>query len=110
MVHDLLDDGEIRRRLTRDIFVPDASEDGLGRLEAALGLVVIARKAQRKIRDAVYRGALDAEPAATLTERALAGGVISADERERVDQAARARDAVIQVDSFAPETYAGLKG
>ncbi len=110
VAHDLLDDGEIRRRLTRDIFVPDAGEDGLGRLEAALGLVVVARKAQRKIRDAVHQGALDAEPAATLTERAVAKGVIAADERERLDQAARACDAVIQVDSFAPATYAGLKG
>jgi acyl-CoA dehydrogenase len=110
VAHDLLDDGETRLRLTRDIFVPDASEDGLGRLEAALGLVVVARKAQRKIRDAVHQGALDAEPASTVNERAVARGLISAEERERLDQAAQARDAVIQVDSFAPATYTGLKG
>jgi acyl-CoA dehydrogenase len=106
----LLDDHEIRRRLTRDIFVPDAAEDGLGRLEATLGLVVVARKIQRKIRDAVRQGTLAAEPAATLTERAAAQGVISADERQRIDAAARAQDAAIQVDAFAASTYAGLKG
>jgi acyl-CoA dehydrogenase len=106
----LLDDDEIRRRLTADIFVPDASEDGLGRLEAALGLIVVARKIQKKVRDAVRSGALPAEPAATLVERAAAQGIISADERQRIDAAIKAQDAVIQVDAFPTAVHAGLKG
>jgi acyl-CoA dehydrogenase len=110
VAHGLLDDDEIRRRLTADIYVPDAAEEGLGRLEAALGLVVVARKIQKKIRDAVRAGALAAEPAATLTERAAAQSVITADERQRIDAATRAQDAVIQVDAYAPTVYAGLKG
>jgi len=106
----LLDGAEIRRRLTRDIFVPDTADQGLGRLEAALDLVVAAREAQGKVRDAVRQGRLEAEPAGTLTGRALASGVIDADEGCRIEQALRAQDAVIQVDAFAAGDYAGLKG
>ena len=106
----LLDGDEMRQRITRDIFIPDVAEDGLGRLEAALALIVAARDIQKKIRDAVRGGTLEAEPAATLAERAVAGGIISPDEQRRIDLAARAQDAVIQVDAFPSTVYADLKG
>ncbi|HJS32129.1 MAG TPA: acyl-CoA dehydrogenase domain-containing protein, partial [Alphaproteobacteria bacterium] len=106
----LLYDDEMRRRLTRDIFVPDGGEEGFGRLEAALALAVEARPVKRKIRQAIRRGAIAAEPAGTVTKRACAMGVISAEERQRADSAAQACGAVIQVDAFAAETYALLKG
>src|SRR5690606_16027955 len=93
----LLDGDDMRQRLTQDIFIPDAAEEGLGRLETALGLVVATREIQKKIRDAVRHGSLDAEPAATLTERALTLGIINADERQRMDMALQAQDAAIQV-------------
>jgi acyl-CoA dehydrogenase len=106
----LLDGGDTRRRLSQDIFVPETTEDGLGRLEAALDLVVASQEIRRKVRDAVRQGRLDAEPAANLTERALALGIIDADERRRLDEAARAQDAVIQVDAFPAARYVLLKG
>ena len=106
----LLDGDDMRQRLTRDIFIPDAAEEGLGRLETALDLVVAAREIQKKIRDAVRHGSLDAEPAATLTERALTLGIINADERQRMDMALQAQDAAIQVDAFTAADYARLKG
>ncbi|MGH6946660.1 MAG: acyl-CoA dehydrogenase [Kiloniellales bacterium] len=110
VARDLLDGGEMRRRLTRDIFVPDATDEGLGHLEAALDLVVAARGIQGKIRAAVRHGRLAAEPASTLPERALGSGVIDGDEKVRMDKALQAQDAVIQVDAFAAGAYAGLKG
>ncbi|WP_119461983.1 acyl-CoA dehydrogenase [Rhodospirillaceae bacterium SYSU D60014] len=106
----LLDGDDMRRRLSRDIFVPDAADDGLGRLEAALDLVVATREIQKKIREAVRQRRLDAEPVATLTERAFALGLIDADERQRMDKAAQAQDAAIQVDAFPAADYALLKG
>jgi acyl-CoA dehydrogenase len=106
----LLEGGPMRLRLTRDIFIPDASEEGLGRLEATLDLVVAARKVQDKIRDAVRHNMLVAEPEPMLLERAVAGGIISADERKTVDLAAQAQDAAIQVDAFPAATYASLRG
>jgi hypothetical protein len=45
-----------------------------------------------------------------LAERAVANGIISADEGIRLKLAAKAQDAVIQVDAFAAERYADLKG
>ena len=106
----MLEDGQLRQRLTRDIFLPNAEEEGLGQLEAALGVVVAAREAQKKMREAVGTGKLEREPAHSLAERAVATGIISADEGIRLKLAAKAQDAVIQVDAFAAERYAGLKG
>jgi len=106
----LLDGDATRLRLTADIFIPDPAEDGLGRLEAALHLVVAAKDADARVRDAVRAGALDREPRDTLFERAAAQGVIDAAGRQRLEAAEAARDDVIQVDQFDPETYAGLKG
>ena len=106
----LLDGDEMRLRLTPDIFIPDAAEDGLGRLEAALQLIVDAKDANAKVGDAVRSGTLDREPLDTLIDRAAAQGVINAEEQNRLEAAEAARDDVIQVDQFDAETYAGLKG
>jgi acyl-CoA dehydrogenase len=106
----LLDGHEARLRLSADIFVPGADEDGLGKLEAALELVLAARGVRIKIRDAVRAGDLEAGPAATLAERAGAKGIITADERRRDEAAEEARDAVIQVSAYDTDTYDSLKG
>ena len=46
-----------------------------------------------------------------MTSRLRAAqGVINADERKRLQAAEAARDDVIQVDQFDPETYAGIRG
>ena len=55
-------------------------------------------------------GTLDKEPLGTMIERASAQGVIDADELERLQAAEAARDDVIQVDQFDPETHAGFRG
>jgi acyl-CoA dehydrogenase len=106
----ILDGGEMRKRLTQDIFVPDGDEDGLGRLEAALELVVSARGAQRKTQEAISRGVLAREPIGTLPERATSQGILDADEGRRMSLAAKAQEMAIQVDSFAPAVYGTLKG
>ena len=106
----LLDGNEMRLRLTADIYIPAANEDGLGRLEAALDLIVGAKDGTAKVMDAVRAGTLDREPRDTLIDRAAAQGIIDGEELKRLEAAEAARDDVIQVDSFDPETYAGLKG
>jgi acyl-CoA dehydrogenase len=106
----MLDNGSMRQRLTQDIFFPDPSEEGLGQLEAALDLVSTARKAHKKTRDAVRKGELEKEPAHSLTERAVSKGIINAEEGLHVKMAAKAQDAVLQVDSFNATSYAALKG
>ena len=106
----LLDGNEMRLRLTPDIFIPDANEDGLGRLEAALDLIVSAKDSNAKVMDAVRAATLDREPRDTLIARAAAQKIINGEERKRLEAVEAAGNDVIQVDSFDPETYAGLKG
>ncbi len=98
----ILEDREGRLRLTRDIYVPPAEEPGLGMLEAALDRCVEGLQAEKKIRVAIRAQKLDRHPAATLVERAVAAGVITDDEKKRIDEADSARDEAIQVDDFKP--------
>ncbi|MCZ6847514.1 MAG: acyl-CoA dehydrogenase [Alphaproteobacteria bacterium] len=106
----LLNGDGMRQRLTPDIYLPRATEDGLGRLEAALSQVVDARDAREAVRTATGQGKLDAAPDDTLIDRAVSLGIINDEEGRRLSEAEAARDAVIQVDSFDLETYMGLKG
>ncbi len=106
----LLDGDGMRLRLTPDIFIPDPGEDGLGRLEAALHLIVSAKDSDAKVKDAVRAGTLDREPLDTLIDRAADQGVLNEEEQKRLQAAEAARDDVIQVDHFDPKTYAELKG
>jgi acyl-CoA dehydrogenase len=106
----LLEDPAARDHLTRDIFRPPAGEVGLGRLEAALAKAREALAVERKIKDAVRAGRLDRAPGHELADRALAAGLITAEERRRIHDADEARDEVIQVDAFSPEAYAHLRG
>ena len=105
-----LEGGDVWVRLTGDIFLPEAGEQGLGCLETALGAAVAAKPVTRKIRDGVTRGLSAAEPAGTLAERAVLGGVIDREEGDRLCLAADAVDAAIAVDAFSAENYGRLKG
>ena len=106
----LLEDGEMRRHLTSDIFVPPPDEDGLGKLEAALAKIVEALPGKAKLKKAVREGSLRRAPDDQLIEDGLAAGVIDAEEARLLKEAEEIRDDVIQVDVFDPEAYGALKG
>ena len=106
----MLDGNDMRLRLTRDIFVPEEIEEGLGRLEAALNAVSAARDAQKKTSKAIAGNLLEREPISTLAERALRQGFITADEAQSLNVAAKLQDTAIQSDSFAHREYVTLKG
>ena len=103
----LLDDGETVQNLCSDIFLPPRYEEGFGKLEHALDLVVAARKPHEKIKQAVRSGELERRPKDSLIARARAAGVIGAEDLELIEEAAAAREDVIQVDAFEPEEYLG---
>jgi acyl-CoA dehydrogenase len=105
----LLEDGEARRRLTADIYVPASDELGLGRLEAAFRKATRALSPRARMRDAVRSGALRPMPAETLPDRALAARLISVEELRTIQEADAAREDVIAVDSFAAEAYPALR-
>jgi acyl-CoA dehydrogenase len=104
----ILEDREARHTLTSDVFVPPASEPGLGALEAALDKAVRAIPVETKLRDAVRAGTLDRAPGHMLDDLGLAAGVISKAEYDLLNEARDARDEVVAVDAFDPETYRKL--
>lgn len=106
----LLDGADAREHLSADIHIPPHGEAGLGRLEAALEMVVKAAPARRKVQDAVRAGKLERASEAELADKALAVGIVDALEHGRLKAAAEARDIAIQVDVFDPSAYAALKG
>lgn len=106
IAHALLDDREERMFLSRDIFSPTIGETGLGYLEYALKKVVIAQVIYRKIKEAVKAGKLPKRDP-QIAEKALAAGIITADELRALSEANEARTEAIQVDSFEPEELTG---
>jgi acyl-CoA dehydrogenase len=105
----ILEDREARIHLTEDIHVPGPTEPGLGELEAALDKAVRAIPVETKLRDAVRAGQLDRGAKDDLDKRALAAGIISEEEYAALNEAAAARDAVVQVDAFDPASYRQLR-
>lgn len=108
VARDILEDKEARLNLTEDVFVPRADEPGLGALEAALDKAVRAIPVETKLRDAVRGGRLDRAPGYMLDDLGLAAGVISQAEYDLLNDARDARDEVIQVDAFDPQTFKTL--
>ncbi|HEX5122855.1 MAG TPA: acyl-CoA dehydrogenase [Rhodanobacteraceae bacterium] len=104
----ILEDREARQTLTGDVFVPPPNEPGLGALEGALDKAVRAIPVETKLRDAVRAGKLDRAPGYMLDDLGLAAGVISKAEYDLLNDAREARDEVVAVDAFDPETYRRL--
>ncbi len=105
----LLDEADIRNRLTAGIFIPPPEEVGLGRLEDALARATEALPVEAKLRHAVREGRLEHAPGLQLAEAGLAADVITKEELELLRSADAARDEVIQVDSFDAEQYRELR-
>jgi acyl-CoA dehydrogenase len=108
VARDILEDREARLSLTEDMFVPPPGEVGLGALEAALDKAVRAIPVETKLRDAVRAGRLDRAPGHMLDDLGLAAGVITAEEYRTLQQADAARNEVVAVDAFDPQTFKTL--
>jgi acyl-CoA dehydrogenase len=105
----LLDDSEVRERLTADIYLPPPDEPGLGHLEDALRHARRALSVEARIRRAVREGVIDRAPGDALAQRAVEAGIIGEEERAWLREADEARQEVIQVDAFEPEEYLRLR-
>ena len=104
----MLDDLDVRERLTAGIFRPPSDEAGLGRLDAALEEAQAALPVEAKLRRAVREGRLAHAPGDDLARAARAAGLLSDGELALLRAAERARDEAIQVDAFSPEEFARL--
>jgi acyl-CoA dehydrogenase len=106
----LLDGGEARVALTRDMHVPKDETRGLGRLERALALTMACEPSRKKLREAVKARTLPRASEIEILDEAVTKNVIGAAERVQLLDAARARDEAIQVDEFSKEEFAALRG
>jgi acyl-CoA dehydrogenase len=99
----ILQPGEARDRLTEGVFVPNALDEPLGRLEDALARTLAAEPILLRVRRAMRDKHIPSgDPEQRLTQ-AVEAGIISADQAAVVQTAAVARRQVIEVDDFAPE-------
>ena len=98
---------EARNRLTDGIFIPNSRTDGLGRLEYAFELALVAEKIEKRIRDAVRRKILPKGKTEALKQRAVELGIINAQDLKDLELAKAAYWDAIQVDDFSDEEYFG---
>ena len=96
----ILDGSQAREHLTTGIYVPEATELGLGALEEALAKVVRAQPVRKKLREATKAGILQPGHELDRLDAAVTAKVLSAEEAELLRAASEARDEAIQVDSF----------
>jgi acyl-CoA dehydrogenase len=99
VVNVLMAPGPARDRLTAGVFVPKNEEEAVGALEAALHAVIAAEAVEAKMRTAVKAGTL-AGAADVLAAKALAAGIITADDAKVLERAQLLRRRVIMVDDF----------
>ena len=84
-----------------DVLAYELSEMRLAQWDHAVEALAV----ETKIRDAVRAGRLDKAPGDEMLENALAAGIITSEERQRVLDADEIRSEVIKVDAFDPQTF-----
>jgi acyl-CoA dehydrogenase len=103
----LLDGGEARLALTREMYVPKEGKVGLPLLERALALTLAAEPARKKLREAVKGKKLPRADEAELFEPALKAGILSDPEVRALREAAASRWEAVQVDEFPIDGFPG---
>ncbi|HYG55090.1 MAG TPA: acyl-CoA dehydrogenase [Burkholderiales bacterium] len=98
-----LEPGAARDRLTAGMYVPKDESDATGALEAAFLATIACEPIDRKLRDAVKSGALEAGPGEDIGARAIQLNIITADEHAQYVRREALRKRVIHVDDFAQD-------
>lgn len=101
----LLIPGPERDRLTRNIYLPNHTEEAVGHLEEALRLSVQTAPILKTIKNAIAGGRLPPSKPSKLVDEALEKGIINLQEATSLQQAEISRSHTIQVDSFTLEEY-----
>ncbi|MFQ5625873.1 MAG: acyl-CoA dehydrogenase [Methyloligellaceae bacterium] len=102
IVRAALQPGELRDRLTRDIFITDDPADPQGLLEHTLGKTIAAEDADRKLEKAVRAGTIRRTHANDWISEARDKDVITADEAKALKELEELVARVIAVDHFDP--------
>jgi acyl-CoA dehydrogenase len=103
IVRKVLVPGEVRDRLTRDIYVSEDPDDPTGLLEAALRKVVQAEEAEKKLERAVRAGTVRRYHGRDWIGEAADAGTITESEAQLLREAEALTQRVIAVDHFAAD-------
>jgi acyl-CoA dehydrogenase len=95
--------GEVRDRLTREIFVSRDPNDPTGILEVTLEKVVAAEEAERKLERAIRQGIVRRYHGIDWIGDAVSKGVLTADEGRLLKEVEELTQKVIAVDHFDAE-------
>ncbi|AUD78389.1 acyl-CoA dehydrogenase [Kangiella profundi] len=109
IVKPMMQNCEIRDRITEYAYVGKTADDVTGRVELAFLKVLAADEVRRKLRKAMKAGELDKH--ATNMERieqAIEKGIINQEEQQMLVDAEEARMDVIQVDDYSHEEISGV--
>jgi acyl-CoA dehydrogenase len=99
----VLEPGEVRDRLTRDIFISDDPDDATGLLEVTLKKVVAAEEAEKKLERAIRAGTARRYHGLDWIEVAAEAGSITESEALLLREAEALTARVIAVDHFSPD-------
>ena len=102
--------GEIRDRLTRDIYISRDVSDPMGILEVTMDKVIEAEPAERKVEKALKAGMIRRSLDRDWLRDAAAKGIITTDEAELLRETEELVLKVISVDHFDPEAVTGQSG
>jgi acyl-CoA dehydrogenase len=104
MVLSMLEDSDIRRRLSKGLYINNEPDDVTGRMEHAFELILKAWPVEKKIYKALKHGFVTPQDNvfATINE-AKAAEIITESEAELIIAAETARSDAIQVDDYSKE-------
>lgn len=102
-------DDTLRRFLARDIYVPAATEPGLGLLEQALAQTRATQAIRKKMADAVRTRKLAKARPEEMAQSAFKQGLINKSELAELQKSEELRNAAIQVNFFDPDDFAGRR-
>ncbi len=100
VAHLIQQPGEVRDRLTQGVYTTNDQSRRIGQLEQALLAAADAAPIEKTLRQARRAGQLKSRQQTTMIDEALAMGILSESDREKLLMAEQLRNRVIQVDAF----------
>lgn len=105
----ILDGKPLRELLSKDVYIPDAKDPALGRLEHVLQVSNEVLPLKRKLRVARKEGIINARYGAEMIKEGLAAKIITQKEAGEIEKYDEILSDVIDVDDFDPDAYKTLK-